>query len=587
MPEFEAEAKRLRVSRRRRLFWRTAFTLLLLTVIGCVWLLHPVRVTNYSLLAFAPADCHVGLELRGPATAWEKFRRAGGPERLAFSPAAAKLREAARAAGVELPEEAALPALLAKAAAKAEYVLAQPEGLRLAGRSLRGASAIFIKDAEGKEYAAVSQLDNATWLLLRIYLAFKDESAGDAEREYFSLKLSDTEKLFVTVTRGLLVTGSSLELTKAAARRVENRPADLSVCGRAEFPDESAVFMFRADEEWRRRLTENFDTAATTVTELVAVAYCRSGEFRLELSGALDRDTLSELLRQGEGARTARGLPQPEGAGRAGFALPGTLAGAEGYLNPEFAWRALGRKLWDSPARPLRGVSQPFTCFFWEWLDRGVVAGADGRFALGFYPPDARSDAAVPPAPVLAAAWGVTGAKKLSGEFEASLRRLAEFYAAPGGSELYEKVRSETKLLPQRDGAPGRLLLQPLFFNYAEPSWLFPGDDAEAARFSTGALRQVELVAAPQNPGRLLAKIDFHWSDPAAAKEAVFSFLEDKIASHGFVPEYARPAALLAATAALETWSELPSGRGSLELSGDQATGFSFSMNVGIPLPAP
>ncbi len=538
---------------RRRLFRLLALGLAaLLLFIG--WLLLPVSRPAYPLLTRMPPGISLGLEARGSTHAWRMLEGERMPERIAALPLV-------RALGKEHGYTPA--ALLQKArgiSSRINSVLAQPFDTDIVSRCLSGSIAFACMDAYGKEAILLATPDNMAWSAMKLGLLLAGKKSENGlvylepdKQANSSSGPEQNKKFFITISRGLIVGATSLRLLHTACTAVAGMPA---ATGATAALSPSLTILFRPTAEMRQQLQKKIGTSLNIIGQLVLHVTPEKNGFSATANGRMNPAVMTALLAEAAAVRSQRNLPAPrftrEQLPASG---PGFSAKAEGFLHPELAWRALGHKLWDTPARPLRGRSRPMTILLREWLDRGVIAHADGRFRLCLSPASIPMDElkGVPPAPVISTAWGVRENSAAFTSFNRGLRKIVDYYRSPGGSTLYQKVREDTRM--ELAGQSGRIFLQPLFFNHMSPAWRFNRSIAEfTTQHSTWTTGRADthrpanhrtLHQPTRSPGtdkaadsgQRLAEITYEWHLDERFCNQMRGLIRDKVVEHGFAAQ--------------------------------------------------
>lgn len=174
-----------------------------------------------------------------------------------------------------------------------------------------------------------------------------------------------------------------------------------------------------------------------------------------------------------------------------------------GWADAARLWKALNAAVWPEHGGPGAGTDPPLLVALWDAVDRGLVPHADGRFAL-------RVDPSPPPPPTLSpvpevhAALGTPVPAAALRAWQEQLGRVVELFRAPGGADLWEGVRRETRLVERRPGGGARALrleLHRLFWHGAEPYWLIRPAEKALYGGSHAPARLVEVGDAEAGAG--------------------------------------------------------------------------------------
>jgi len=454
----------------------------------CVlWLLQPASPPSHSLATRLPADLALAIELRDATTAWGELRRQIAL--LPGTPAGAAWTQTAPGLDARLPE------LLEQM----ERLLDEPGGWGGVRRALRGAVALGVNDLHGRDAALLLQTD---WLSRQAILR-QLATRGTETPEGWKLIVAGRNLHFAQAD-GLILAATTTARLRSVRQALASPPGPV-------IPP--CHFVLQA--KMNRRLREALHDACGKSFWAV-----RDGTLRI----ALTRDEISFAGALGFCGRDSSPLLPPPPLDL----RPGE-AGAQGHMRFAPLWKMLSARIWDE-GRPLRGVSRPLTVPAWELLDR-CFSSASGPFALRLGA--APNDPVQPAAPLLALSWTTPEAARIA--FEEDLARLVALFSAPGGAELYEKIRSQTRL--ERGEGSSRLHLHPLFFHRQTPAWTW----------RIGAFRFVNREEAlgrepaPPTAGPGLASIRLGWTADAPGARDLLRFVRDLAIARGFAPEPDRP----------------------------------------------
>ncbi len=499
------------------------------------WLFWPVGPPAYALLNRMPEDMVLGLEARSPARLWIQAREEGMEAVLADLPLAKQI------AAVAGPQAERWKAHARRRARAVDRILGMPWGLGLVGRSLSGSLAVSATGPHGEDAVLLAKLDNAGWSVMRLALLTDGQSAPGLPAHLCHVWSGQEEAgasrprtMYVTLSHGLLVAATSPDRLRTALACLADTSGEGTFYGHTSLPDEAVLLMARPNRSVREMLGEHIGVRAWLVEDAGAVITREKRSVHVDGAGRLHPGLMAAARERADVRRRERGRSAPGRMRKADLHVDGPhTAWCAGYLEPEFAWAALGARLWDSPGRPRRGESQPMTVLAWEWLDCSVIAHADGRFCLRLVPPPpAGAPDGIPAAPVLATDWGVEQTVPAAEAFRKGLQRIVDFYRAPGGRELYERVRRKTRLVYEPKEHSGRIELHPLFFNGMAPAWRMAGGRGFC---TTGPAAPVASGPALSVAPNTLADLTAGWHVRDKHAQALRAFLADKIVAHGFV----------------------------------------------------
>lgn len=533
--------------RRWRLIALGAGIIVLLILIHLFW---PVSPPSHSLLALMPGEMAVGIELRSGSAVWRKVRDEQAVESLLKTPLAEALRPITAERGIDLA------ARLQQAADRIDTMLDSRGGMP--GRALAGSVAIATTDTRMKDAVVLAHVDNLTaW---GVWLALKTKGVNTSNLPtHLVVKRKNNRTMYVTQANGLIVSATSPTRLKDALQSVKTSRAPHRLVGNDAFPAESVVLHVRPNGEYREAVHRRLGTEFWLVREGLLIATRNNAGLDLEGFCLLRPEIMNRYLdlskQRAENKEDPRPWAVPAALPAETFNNAGT-AWTQGWVAPEFAWHSLSRKLWDEPARPLRGDSRPATVFFWNLIDKGIVRHGDGRFVVALseatLPESLQGDnGGVPPAPHLEAVWGVrTSGETMIRDLHAETKNLVDWFRAPGGPELFEDVREDTAVSlgqddQQRDSVMN-IRLQPLFFNHMEPLVLAQHDPAEAhfVNYSLGSMNALQYMPtrAPVASADEFADITFGWHVSDKMLSDLRALVENKAIRHAFAPEETHPA---------------------------------------------